>query len=335
MKLVFFAYFFMAALAQGAPVKASITRYFEIYRPQSEADVQAAKDMGFNQVALDRDGLAEKANQLGMRIMLGNWWSTSTPWTDIQPVLELAAKLQREGASVFVSMMDEPDTNDPAQHPVSLYQSLHDRIKKAYPGIPLTLSHWGPVRDWPNDWDVDSYVKSIGGLYQSVENMRIMPYPVLRGEPMNEVFLMMQRSRELMTRMGTSLPLTAILQTWTESNQDAIPLLPTLEQLRVMAYEAMLSGAETLSFYDYNPAVWNRVPGFTTGMRVLLTELNGLSNRFKDSQLSSDLDGNRAVLLSNVTASDGAVSCIRVNTTPYAMSGLRPYEIAENTGACP
>ena len=71
-----------------------------------------------------------------------------------------------------------------------------------------------------------------------------------------------QRSRQLMRLAGRELPQVVILQTWVLPEK---PELPTIDELRVMSYQAMLAGADTVSFYNYDPQLWQRTTGFTEG----------------------------------------------------------------------
>ena len=106
--------------------------------------------------------------------------------------------------------------------------------------------------------------------------MRIDPYPIAAGKPLRIVFDWIATAREMMREIGHDVPLTVILQTWNsgEGNRVEIPSIP---QLRAMAYLAMFSEVDTLSFFDFNPREWDRVPAFRQEFQNLMTELKAIA----------------------------------------------------------
>lgn len=322
---IFLPIFFFCTIAIS-----QITQNFEMYGAKNEAGLKELSDMGFTQVILDKHWLHSKASELGLKVVLANWWSVNTQWEEIEKTFRLAQTVKSLSS---ISMMDKPDFYNPPLHPGSLYIDIRKKLKALDPKIALSLSHWGPLRRWPKDWDEEAYLKSYRLFYEAVDEMRIMPYPLILGDPLSEVPLMMARSRRLMERTRNRVPLTVILQSWTESNEDPIPLLPTIPQLRVMAYSAILSEAYTLSFYDYNIEVWNRVPGFTSGFKKLIRELRTVADIYRGALVETNFSSNGVVLKSQLRSRE-CVTCIFINTSPYPVDGLNPYEIKTHRRPC-
>jgi hypothetical protein len=155
--------------------------------------------------------------------------------------------------------------------------------------------------------------------------MRIMPYPDLHEAPLDDVFFMIQRSRRMMKIAERELPLVVILQAWLLPPDGT---LPELAELRVMAWQAMLSGTETVSFFEYNLDVWNKTPGFHEQFRQLMAELTGLSRRYRNHLVETEMreDG---ILYSTLTSPHGSVARIEVNTRRYSVGELNALEIRE------
>jgi hypothetical protein len=299
-------------------VKAKISDRFEIYDPHSVEQLQAIRDMGFRQVILDWPYLHREATQLGLDVVIANWWTIDTEVSEIEKRMEFVREIDPERFAA-ISMMDEPERNSP-DTPFSYYQALYGDLKKAmqqdYPNVPLEMSHWGPLASWSNA----EYEKFIP-LYQSTDLIRIMPYPDLREGPLSEVYYQMLRSRHVMKLAGREIPQLVILQTWELPEN---PKLPTIGELRVMAYQAILTGAETVSFFSYEPEAWSKTPGFIDGFRDLMSELTTWTRRYKGqiAETSMSPDG---VLQSTIAASDHQHVTIRINTNRIqtgAMPGL-------------
>lgn len=175
-------------------------------------------------------------------------------------------------------------------------------------------------------WDSRCY-DYFSFLYEAVDVMRIMPYPDLNEAPLDDVFFMIQRSRRLMKIAERELPLVVILQAWQLPPNGT---LPEIAELRVMAWQAMLSGAETVSFFEYNLDIWNETPGFYKQFRQLMVELTGLSHRYRQHSVETEMreDG---ILHSTLTSPRGLVTRIEVNTRRFSVEGFQPLEIRETT----
>ena len=308
----------------GAPITTTVTRRFEIYNPHSIEELQAVKEMGFTQVILDWPSLYRDAAAMGLDVVTANWWTHETPAAEIDRGLEVAKQLERSRLA-GVSMMDEPGRNSPetpADYYVDLYERLRSRLDGEIPGVPLEISHWGPLASWSQ---LDYYLTA--PLYKSADVMRIMPYPDLHEGPLNDVYFMMQRSRSLMASVDRDLPLLVILQAWTLPPKSE---LPTIAELRVMAYQAMLSGATTLSFYHYRPEEWAQTPGFHDAFADLMNELTWLSRRFAGATVETTMTGS-GILESVLTWPSSETIRIRINTNREPVEGLAALDIEEVT----
>jgi hypothetical protein len=181
------------------------------------------------------------------------------------------------------------------------------------PRVKIEISHWGPLLSW-----TEEVYHAFVPLYQSADRIRVMPYPDLNEGPLAEVYYQMLRSRRLMQLAGCEMPQVVILQTWVIPDA---PKLPTIDELRVMAYTAILSGAETLSFFNYDPGIWNETPGFTDGFAGLMAELTTFASRYADGEAETRLNAD-GVLQSTINLPGHLPVNIVVNTNRSAVQGL-------------
>ena len=260
----------------GTVFRGRMPQQFEMYCPHSEEDLRELRSLGFTQVILDRPNLHTAATREGLKVVLGNWWSQDTKAEEIERGIGQAREVHPDSLTGF-SVMDEPDRNTP-ETPFSFYRDLYEQQKPTFrtefPAARIEISHWGPMASL-NDAQFEYY--SI--LYQAADVMRIMPYPDLHEAPLDDVYFIIQRSRKLMKMTNRELPLVVILQTWVLPPKNK---LPEINELRVMAWQAMLSGAETVSFFDFNKEIWAQTPDFSEGFSTLMKELTGLSDQYRD-----------------------------------------------------
>lgn len=305
------------------PHSHTVTRRFEMYNPHSREHLEQLKAMGFTQVILDWPNLHFDAAEVGLDVVLANWWIDTTDEADIDHGFATARDVDPDHLS-GLSVMDEPERNapdTPLEFYEELYGQLRPRLDEISPLARLEISHWGP--NW--NWSEELY-EAFVPLYRSADVMRIMPYPDLHEGPLSDVYFMMARSRRLMTLADHDLPLLVILQTWTLTPEAD---LPTIDELRVMAYQAMLSGAETVSFFDYNQEIWEKTPGFGDEFAGLMAELTSLSDRLAGSQLVTTMT-DEGILRMTATDPDGWTQTICVNTNRIATAGLEPLQIIES-----
>lgn len=308
----------------GVATTSTITQRFEIYNPHSMQELRAVKDMGFTQVILDFPNLHPAAAAIGLDVVSANWWTHETPAAEIDGALAVAKQIERSRLA-GISMMDEPGRNSPetpADYYVELYNRLRPWLDRELPGVPLEISHWGPLASWS---EIDYYL--VAPLYKSADVMRIMPYPDLNEGPLSDVYFMMQRSRSLMANVDRDLPLLVILQAWTLPPKSE---LPTIAELRVMAYQAMLGGATTLSFYHYRPEEWARRPDFHDAFAELMKELTRLSRRCAGASIESTMT-HTGILQAIVTWPSNETIRIRINTNRNAAEGLAGLAVEEVT----
>jgi hypothetical protein len=274
--------------------------------------------MGVRQVILDWPNLHREATQLGLDVVIANWWTIDTEISEIEKRMEFVRGIDPKRFAA-ISMMDEPERNSP-NTPFSYYQALYGDLRKAmqqdYPNVPLEMSHWGPLASWSNE-EYEKFVL----LYQSADLIRIMPCPDLREGPLSEVYYQMLRSRQIMKLAEHEIPQLVILQTWELPKN---PKLPTIGELRVMVYQAILTGAETVSFFSYESKLWSKTPGFTEGFRDLMRELTTWTRRYKGDLVETSMSPD-GILHSQIATANNQRVEIRVNTNRFqtrTMPGL-------------
>ena len=306
----------------GATFRGRVSQQFEMYCPRSEEDLRELKSMGFTQVILDRPNLHGAATREGLKVVLGNWWSQDTRAEEIDRGIAQAREVHPDSLAGF-SVMDEPERNTP-ETPFSFYRDLYEQLKptfrREFPAARIEISHWGPMASL-----TEAQFEYYSILYQAADVMRIMPYPDLHEAPLDDVYFIIQRSRKLMKMADRELPLVVILQTWVLPPKNK---LPEINELRVMAWQAMLSGAETVSFFDFNAEIWSQTPGFAEGFRTLMKELTGLSQQYRDHVIETTITAD-GILKSTLTSSTGHTTRIEINTQRHAVSGFEPLEIKE------
>jgi hypothetical protein len=306
----------------GKQTVGQITRRFEMYDPHSTEALKALKEMGFTQVMLDWPNLHRDATEIGLDVVMANWWTDKTRPEEIDRGIELARQVD-PARLAGVSIMDEPERNSP-ETPFSFYVDLYERLRqrrdRELPGVRLEISHSGPYASWDQ-----RYYDYFSVLYEAADVVRIMPFPDLNEGPLSDVYFMILRSRELMKIAGRELPQVVILQTWVLPPESK---LPEMAELRVMAWQAMLAGAQTISFFDYNREVWSQTPGFHDQFAELMQELASVSNRLQGATIRSWMDA-QGVLHAQVNWPTGHVESIVVNTNRTSVDNLAPLAVVE------
>lgn len=184
-------------------VKAKISDRFEIYDPHSVEQTLAIRDMGFRQVILDWPNLHREATQLGLDVVIANWWTIDTEVSEIEKRMEFVREIDPERFAA-ISMMDEPERNSP-DTPFSYIRPCMAISRRPCSRI-IQTCHWKcriGARLLPGA--TPEYEKFIP-LYQSADLIRIMPYPDLREGPLSEVYYQMLRSRHVMKLAGREIP---------------------------------------------------------------------------------------------------------------------------------
>ena len=308
----------------GICTTAKVTQRFEMYDPHSVEALRTLKEMGFTQVILDWPTLHADATAMGLDVVLANWWTDKTSQEEIDRGVELARQVER-GRLTGLSVMDEPGRNSP-ETPfgfyIDLYEQLRPRLDAELPGTSVEISHWGPLASWD-----DRYYDYFAYLYEAADLMRIMPYPDLHEGPLRDVYVMMLRSREMMKIAERELPLLVILQAWVLPPKSK---LPEIDELRVMAYQAMIGGAEVLSFFEYKEEVWAETPGFHDEFRELMGELTQFSDRMKDATITSSMNAD-GILRAVARWPCGRTQTILVNTNRTPAAGLASLAIIIGT----
>lgn len=259
-------------IAAEEPV-VTCAQHLELYGAKTEEHLQHFRDLGVTQVILESNGLIPVAEELGLRVVQANWWNPQTDAAYIQGQIKAAGEARR---LVSLNLMDEPIFNDPKVHSPEFYQATRKRLREEGNQLPLSITMYGPKLEWNQEQD-DLFYRYV----EAVDVLRIDPYPVVSGRPLRTVYDWSQKSHQFIARTGRPIPLTVILQAWSPGdNEQGIPSLPEVEQLRVMAYLALFSGTDTVSFFSFDPAVWDRKPGFRTGFAELLQEIQRVQQEF-------------------------------------------------------
>ncbi len=306
----------------GVPIRTRVTQRFEMYSPRNEQAVTELKAMGFTQVMLDRPNLHQAATDVGLPFVLAHWWNQETKPEEITAAVERAKSVDPSMLIGF-SIMDEPERNAPDTpfgYYIDVYEKLRPEFQKELVGTRLEISHWGPLAEW-----TDQHYEYFSFLYEAADVMRIMPYPDLGEGPLDDVFFMMRRTQRPMELAGRNLPLVVILQTWILPPKNQ---LPEIAELRVMTYQAMLSGAETVSFFDHNPEVWRQKEGFESGFRDLMQGATEFARRYKDWHVETVINAD-SVLTSILTSPSGQRQRVTINTQRTAVQSLAALEIRE------
>jgi hypothetical protein len=306
----------------GASVRTRVAQRFEMYSPRDEQAVRELKELGFTQVMLDRPNLHQAATEVGLPFVLAHWWNQETKPEEITAAVERAKSVD-QSLLIGFSIMDEPERNAPDTpfgYYIDVYEKLRPEFQKDLAGTRLEISHWGPLAEW-----TDQHYEYFSFLYEAADVMRIMPYPDLGEGPLDDVFFMMRRTQRPMELAGRNLPLVVILQTWILPPKNQ---LPEIAELRVMTYQAMLSGAETVSFFDHNPEVWRQKEGFESGFRDLMQEATGFARRYKDWEVETVMNAD-SVLTAILTSPSGQRHRVTINTQRTAVKNLAALEIRE------
>ena len=308
----------------GLPFRTRVAQRFEMYSPRNEQAVRELKEMGFTQVMLDRPNLHQAATNAGLRFVLAHWWNQETKPEDIKAAVDRARSVDRSLLIGF-SIMDEPERNAPETpfgYYIDVYEQLRPEFQKDLPGTRLEISHWGPLAEW-----TDQHYEYFSFLYEAADVMRIMPYPDLGEGPLDDVYFMIRRTQRPMELAGRSLPLVVILQTWILPPKNQ---LPDIDELRVMTYQAMLSGSETVSFFDHNPEVWQQKEGFNSGFRDLMHDVTAFARRYRDWDVETVMSG-ESVLTSLLTSRSGQRHRVTINTQRTAVQGLAAHGDSRGT----
>jgi hypothetical protein len=296
-----------------------MTQNFEIYGAQSESDLKFLQNLGFTQVIVDLLQFAEPADKLGLGVVLANFWDSSTTPSQVAEVVSLANGLEH---LVSINMMDEPILVGLATHAPAVYLRIRDWIRRGGSNAPLSLTEYGPRPDWPVSWS-----RVYLDFLEAIDIVRSDPYPFAAGRPLELVAQWIDQARLLIGVTGRPRPLTVILQAWACDNG-----LPPVPMIRMMAYLAMLSGVETLSFYQYNPADWDKVPGFTADFTAMMVELTALAQEFAGAEVQGVL-GVDHIFQAEIRR-DRQWTCISVNTLNRPNGRFGPLEVIRHEGRC-
>jgi hypothetical protein len=220
-------------------------------------------------------------------------------------------------------MTDEPMENGLADHGPEVYVEIRRQIRESGYDQPLSLTNYGPKETWPTAWS-----RLFLDYLAAIDILRIDPYPIAGNKPLRVVYDWIQLARQLMAAAGRELPLTVVLQAWDLGNG-----LPSNDQIRVMAYMAVFSGVDTLSFFKYDPNLWGKTQGFMAGFTNLMHELIGLAREFAGARIVPIL-GADDLFQAEIHHRD-RWTCITVNTLDRPNGPFGPLQVLRTEGRCP
>ena len=291
--------------------------------------VKQVQKLGFTQVIGD-SAVAQAAIGQKLYFVLANFWTTEECDWD-KHVLPRIKDFVNSKHLVSINMMDEPiywdfdDDNHP-KLPVrtpACYRTIHDQIRRTFPHVDLSLAFFGPDSgNWqnlPREYYFLAYLPAI-------EQLRMNLYPALKNCPLGVVFDWIARLKATMAAEQQPMPLTVSLQTWC---YDEHPRYPSIDELRVMSYAALLGGANTVSFYHYDPDVWEQLPGFPEDFGKLIGELNDRTKELVGAKVKVG-EPEQGVYRATVQPLSGSPFDVLINTTDRQVAELRPYEVCWN-----
>ena len=344
--LVAFLLFFLPGVGQ---TYYPLTQGFGVYLQThltTDSMLEALGQMGFNRMMLEPHNKHVKANQEGIAVELANWWPFDTDTSTIQNVFNTASQVSD---LIGINMADEPFLNgywNPimGQHsyPASYYAGMLPSFRSQYPNIRLGFTLYGPWFDINNNHNLFPFITYANALmpyYQEIDMVRIMPYTYYYGYPHSQVVRMIEMSRQLIDSTGRDIAQTVVLQTWSDTDLTN-PQFPSIPELRVQIYSVLLSGVEGVSFFTFNPEVYNKIPGFMTDFQNLIAETKTFAVNHADFYTTAWLDPTNSFLNAHLVSRylPREDYCILVNLTNTftAQHFLAPYEVRILSGGnCP
>ena len=292
----------------------------EIYGAKTPGQLELLNLWGFDQVIIEDNALFLPAQDLGMGAVHANWWHKDHPMTYIVQNATLASLRPN---LVSINMMDEPIYNDPVKHPPEFYQRVRRHLRQNGIRSPLSLTIYGPKPEWDGD-QIDLF----RGYLEAIDILRIDPYPVAGSRALRTVYDWSKAAQNFINDSGRHIKLTVILQAWADGDDPdtGLPKLPSVAQLRNMAYQAFFSGAQTVSFYSFDPSVWERYPGFLDGMRQVAAELRWLFRHYAH-HFRASIDDEGVIAVRSLQPH---LPGFLINTTAEQRQGLEPLEIQSN-----
>jgi hypothetical protein len=215
-------------------------------------------DLGMDQIISDHKEIAEAAADCKMDVLYSAFWDEPAyqEWSNIERQLQEASQWRRLDSII---MNDEPMYFDVKDGEVSrgpeTFKKITRRIRCEGWSQSLSISFLGPSTGWSV-----SQRCYFGEYLTSLDKVRINLFPFLHSVPLGSIHTWVN---DAFRQMSPNLrPLTVTLQTWRYKE-----LLPPIEQLAVMSYLVLLSGAG-LSFFDFNPDAWG--PHFTAEFEKMM-----------------------------------------------------------------
>lgn len=216
----------------------------ELYSLRRHEDYRIAQALGFNAVIGNGPGTIEQAGRVGFYVTEASWYHRGF---DPEAAAGEAEAFRDCPRLIAYNLNDEPDVRTHIAPPAVLDSAaavLHRHDPRAQTSV--TLAGW------------EGFAHHLPDFARVVDIVRVDPYPLIEGEPLDQVRALVERARDV----APGKPVLSILQAWKWSGAR----FPSRAQLRQMAWQSLIAGCSGLSYYDWNDAVWCEHPGIMAAM---------------------------------------------------------------------
>ena len=100
----------------NAIFRGRISDRFEIYNPHSREHLMAIRDMGVHQVSLDWPNLHAEATQLGLDVVIANWWTDQTEVSEIEKRMLTEQLARKNSEAMFKNFQLDSELNTDSGH---------------------------------------------------------------------------------------------------------------------------------------------------------------------------------------------------------------------------
>ena len=339
----------LCGLGQTESEYRTVTQNFETYLQthlSTDSMFEALSDMGFNRVVLEPHQMHALANSHGLSVLLANWWNVDTDTSTMHSVFSTALNVDDLAG---INMADEPflngiwnPVNGQHSYPASLYEGILPDFRAQYPGVKLGFSLFGPWFHINQTHDYDAtqtYRMVLEPYYELIDMVKIMPYTYLYGLHSREMIVMIEQARLMVQLVDREVDISVVLQTWSTSD-NTNPNFPSIAELRAQSFATVMTGADALSFFTFNPEVYDKIPGFSQAFADMITEVSDFATAREDFNVSYWLDNGKTYLSAHVVSKylPRQDYCVLVNLggTSIATHNLTPYEVRILDGVdCP
>lgn len=304
-----------------------------------DAKFSTLKGWGIDQVVVETLASGQSAAKAGLGVVLANWWSTDKTTDFIAAVVKSAATIS---TLCEIKMADEPIYWQLSQfksartgaattwlYTPAAFAAARSTVYSNWPGPnpipPLSLSFYGPEESW-DILESEFYSQSL----PTIDLLRVNNYPYCDPNHYRQIWMWNENARRYMSLANVDIPICTTLQAWANPDSHSEKrMMPTPQELRVMAYQVLLSGAAVVSFYQFEPANWALFPDYQNQFQAMVQDLVQFINALQVGNATSIL-GYDSVVRTWLTDSNGNRSMYYVNTghAPNYNNNLAGLEIA-------